>query len=439
MSTLSMVHGFFESNSNVRKSREKILNIQEKKFRKILRYAYKNSKFYHDLYTSAGINKDDLSTVSIEKIPIVNKEIIMNNFDEVVTTNDLNKEEIMDFIDVNRNPSDLFKGKYFVIHSSGGSGKVGVTVYNKRDYDYSYPFITRAYKLKFKRIKPVLYGAVDGHYSIVSFTLHGKKGITKFFSKPLVLDINNPLDKVVKKLNDFRPDILGGYFTGLKVLAKQQEKGSLKINPSYIVSCGEAVLKKDKEYIESVFEKSLINLYGLAESNLVGIGKNEFNGIYLNDDLVFLEIKEDHLLLTNLFNKTMPLIRYRVDDILKKKNDVKKILPFTLIDEVLGRAEQMIWLRNKEGGLDFIHPIVIAEFYVKGLDKLQIIVKTETSFDFLAVITGDKQTVVKNIKENMDRILNEKDFTTVKYNIITVDDIPVDSKTGKYKLVVKKH
>ena len=64
-----------------------------------------------------------------------------------------------------------------------------------------------------------------------------------------------------------------------------------------------------------------------------------------------------------------------------------------------------------EGKMDFIHPLVIADFFVKGLDKLQIVVKDKKSFDFLAVIPDkDKERVVKKIKEELDRILLEKNF-----------------------------
>jgi phenylacetate-CoA ligase len=89
--------------------------------------------------------------------------------------------------------------------------------------------------------------------------------------------------------------------------------------------------------------------------------------------------------------------------------------------------------------MDFIHPIVIAEFYVKGLDKLQLVIKDKKSFEFLAVITdNNKEKVIKKIKQKFDKLLKEKNFTDVVYSIKVVKSLKVDKKTGKFKLIVYK-
>lgn len=285
----------------------------------------------------------------------------------------------------------------------------------------------------------MFFGAADGHYAGVSFSSWLNKGVTRMFCRQLILDIKEPVEKHIKTLNDFQPEILGGYFTGLKILAEKQEKGELRIKPEFIVNCGEGFNPKEKEYVESVFKLPLVNVYGFAESMIAGIGKDEYDGIYLFDDIVYIEIKDDHILVTNLFNKTQPLIRYRIDDYPRLKKDEHRRLPYTLVDTVVGREEMVIWLRNDKGALDFIHPIVIAEFYVKGLDKLQIVLKDEYSFDFLAVINQeDKDEVVKKIKEKLDGILSAKQFNKVRYEVKVVDKLSVDKKTGKFKLIVKQ-
>lgn len=157
------------------------------------------------------------------------------------------------------------------------------------------------------------------------------------------------------------------------------------------------------------------------------------------DDISLIEVKEDHILLTNLFNKTEPIIRYRIDDYVKIKNDVKDILPFTLVEDIVGRAEFVIWFENNEGKMDFIHPLIFTDFYVKGLDKLQIAIKSKTSFVFRAVITSkNKEEIKKNIAEKLDKLLYEKKFTNVKFQIKIVDNLSMDKKTGKFKLIVQE-
>ena len=436
---MTLIHSYFELKIHERYSRQKILALQDKKFRKILKFAYKNSKFYHDLYVSNGIDEKDLDTIELEKIPTVDKNNIMQHFNDVLTVDDLKIKELFEFIDESKNPNDLFKNKYHVIHTSGSSGKVGIFVYTKKEWDTFYPYITKLFNFKFKKNKAAFIGATGGHFTGNSFISWSEKGPIRLFCKSLILDVNEPIDEIIRKLNDFQPDILGGYFNILVILAKKQEQGLLNIKPKFLTNCGEGVNQKDKEYITKIFNTSMSNLYGFAECVVCGFGKDEYGGIYFMDDISLIEVKENHILLTNLFNKTEPIIRYRIDDYVKIKNDEKKILPFTLVEDIIGRVEFVIWFENNEGEMDFIHPLVFTDFYVKGLDKLQIAIKSKTSFEFRAVITSNNtEEIKKNIAKKLDTLLSEKKFTNVKYEIKIVDNLSVDKKTGKFKLIVQE-
>jgi phenylacetate-CoA ligase len=440
MSLFAMARAMIESYIHEKMTRENILNLQEKKFRKMLNFAYVNSKFYNKLYSSKGIQKSDLSTIDIDKIPIVDKDLIIDNFDDVVIPEDITKKEILEFLEKSKDPNDLFKDKYHVIHTSGSSGKIGYFLYSKNEWDYLFTYLTKLFKFNFTKKKVAFVGATGGHFTAASsLAWVSNTGITKLFCKPLVLNINRPLDENIEKLNDFQPDVVSGYFNSLKILAEKQEQGVLHISPKHLVSSGEGITQIGKRYIEKIFNIPLLNMYAFSECFFLGIGKDEYNGIYLRDDLALIEIKDNHLLLTNLINKTQPIIRYRIDDYLKEKNDLVKKLPFTLIDDVVGRDEATIWLENDQGTMDFIHPLIMADFYVKGLDKLQIVLNDKKSFDLKIVIKDiDEKTVLEETKNKMDAILAEKNFNNVKYIIKIVQNIPIDKKTGKFKLVMKQ-
>jgi len=440
MSGFTIIKSYLQARASEKKSREKILQLQEKKFRKMIKFAYKNSSFYQGLYRSKGISEKDLDVVKIDDLPIVDKDVIMDNFDDVVTTQDINKQGILDFLEKSKVPNELYLNKYHVVHTSGSSGKIGVFVYSKKDWDNFFPYITRVFDFKLKKNKSVFFGAAGGHFLGASFSAWLDIGLSRFFVNSRIFDITKPLTLHIKKLNAFQPNILGGYFTGLKILAEEQEKGRLQIHPDVIVNCGEGIITKDKEYIEGVFGVSMTNLYGLAECAVMGVGKNRYDGIYLMDDLALVEIREDHALLTNLYNKTQPLIRYRINDFFEEKIDTCRQMPFTLVDNIVGRSEAMLWLENCYGEMDFVHPLVIVEFYVKGLEKFQIVVKDKKSFDFLVVIADtDKEQMVNKIREKLDKLLLEKKFTNVRYHVKVVDNLSVDPKTGKFKLIVVKN
>jgi phenylacetate-CoA ligase len=439
MSLITLGFSFFSMKINNRRNRSSILAIQEKKFRKMLIYAYKNSKFYHDLYVKNNISEKDLNSIDIEKIPVINKDILMDNLDDILTVSDVTKKELLNFLEKSTDPCELFKGKYHVIHTSGSSGKLGIFVYSKKDWDSFLPYLTQAFNFKFKRKRSVFLGAAGGHFTGASTSAWTSQGITRFFCKPLVLDINEPLDVIIKKLNEFQPHILGGYFNGLKVLSDQQTKGNLKLKPEILVNCGEGINPKEKKDIERIFKASMTNLYGFAESPIVGTSLKGSDGIYLWDTISLLEFKDDHILLTNLYNKTQPIIRYRIDDYVKKIKNPDDKIPFTLIDNIVGRDEFVIWFENKDGKMDFIHPLIFTDFYVNGLDKHQIVIKDKKSFIFRAVINSkDKNQVINNIKIKLEKLLSDKNFSNVKFEIEVVKELRADDKTRKFKLIVKE-
>ena len=76
MAIFTMMRSFIAMKLNKIRSRETILYLQNKKFRKMLKHAYRNSKFYRDLYNSHNITEKDLDTIDIEKLPIINKELL---------------------------------------------------------------------------------------------------------------------------------------------------------------------------------------------------------------------------------------------------------------------------------------------------------------------------------------------------------------------------
>ena len=56
---------------------EKLQKLQLKKLQNIFRWAYEHSKFYHKIYTDAGIEPGDVKTFDdIQKVPKVEKSMM---------------------------------------------------------------------------------------------------------------------------------------------------------------------------------------------------------------------------------------------------------------------------------------------------------------------------------------------------------------------------
>jgi phenylacetate-coenzyme A ligase PaaK-like adenylate-forming protein len=164
-------------------------------------------------------------------------------------------------------------------------------------------------------------------------------------------------------------------------------------------------------------------------------------GMYLLEDDLIFELQPDHICVTNLFNYTMPLIRYRLNDLLVPDLD-RCSFPFTKVKEVVGRYDEVLWFTNRHHEEDFIHPNVIVGFSVRGLNAIQIVWLDKTSFLFRARLDpslseDEERRTEAEIYRKLKAILDEKDMDNVTFQVQQVDSLPIDQHTGKFRLVVR--
>ncbi len=429
----------FKLNQNLRKDRHSILKQQKAKLRKLLKYAMKYSNFYRKYYSDNGISFNDLENINIDNLPTIDKKMMMDNFDDLVIPKEITKNRVENFLESSPYPNTTLFTKYHIIHTSGTTGEIGYYLYNQREWDFIKAISLRIFPVfGLKPKKYVFVGATDGHYAGVSLFLSPVNFPEQFFYRDyLVLDINYPLEQYIDILNRINPDIITGYPTGIGRLAEMQKIGKLSLSPKAVVCGGEPTTNETKEQIGEVWSCELINFYAASESLILGVERTDLRGFYLFDDVNYIEFGEDHILLTNLYNYTQPLIRYRMNDVLIPQKE-GGMWPFTKIKHVIGRQEELLWFINQKGDFDFIHPIVIVEFHVKGLNKHQVIKTGNTSFIFKAVISQQfrKDQVINKINERLGEILKKKEMLNLSYHIKMVNDIKNDPKTGKFNLIL---
>jgi phenylacetate-coenzyme A ligase PaaK-like adenylate-forming protein len=165
-------------------------------------------------------------------------------------------------------------------------------------------------------------------------------------------------------------------------------------------------------------------------------------GMYLLEDDLIFELHDDFTCVTNLFNDTLPLIRYRMDDVLIPQKDACGRSALTKIRDLIGRSEDSPVFLNQDGVEDFIHPSLIGELHVPGLKSWQIQLVDQTSFVFLARFEAnrgreEKLAVRREIREQLRAILAEKRMQNVVFQIEEIDRLKVDSASGKTRMILK--
>lgn len=446
MNYLNLLWNLYQLKRNAGRGREDIKKLREKKLRKLLTYAYDHSAYYHRVFEEAGITGKQIAIMPLSAFPVLDKQLLMEHFDELVTVPDLKQEDLRRFDAQESTDQKLFKDVYHVVHSSGSTGTPGYFVYDDAAWNQMLLGIIRAalwdmsmpqiLKLLHRGPRIVYIAATDGRYGGAMAVSDGIEGVR---ADQLFLDVKTPLSEWVRQIRAFKPNMVVGYPSAIKILGELVENGDVELDVFRVVSCGEPLGASLRSYLEETFDSDVVNIYGASESLALGVETSHAEGMYLFDDLNYIEVEDGEMYLTSLYNFAQPLIRYRISDQLVLTEPGKDSpYPFTLAGNIMGRNEDLMWFEDGKGARDFLHPLVIEGFCLEGLIDYQFRQVDSQSFEMLAEISDRRR--IRNIEAEMMRemgeILDEKHLEYVKFSVRFVEAIRPDTKTGKKQLIV---
>lgn len=433
---LTLVKSAIDHKFNEKLTRHQLEARQLKKFRKLVAFANERSPFYARVIKK---NKIDIECCTPQDFPKITKTDLIKNFDEIITDPRVTQKEILAFLSSSKNPGDLFKDRFYVVHTSGSSGEIGYFVYAQHEWFKGLSNLLRFQPSNLKK-RIAFIGPLGGHYTGVSMAMSSQQLFNKHLMNSQVFDVNDSLQTIVDQLNQLQPHILISYPSILRLLAEQTRSGKLSIKPKLIKTSGEALLPGDRAFIEHTFQSPLVNIYISSENLIMGSGHPQQEGLLLFEDDLMFELKDDHICVTNLYNYTMPLIRYIIKDKLVPEQLTKSPYPYMKVKEVLGRSEQDLRLATRNGE-DSISHHILTEFFVQNLERFQI---KKTSDDFFVfrmqasphLDNRQKKKLFEDIQYELNQILNKKLMSHVQFSIEEVDSFSVNKNSGKFQLVV---
>lgn len=422
--------------------------LQEKKLRMMLHHAWENSAYYKRTFEAAGITEEQLDELPLSCFPTIDKKTFLEYFDELVVPQDLHLRELREFDTAECADRRPYKGKYHVVHSSGSTGEPGYFIYDEAAWNSMLLGMIRAalwnmsmpqiLSLLAKRPRIVYIAATDGRYGGAMAVGDGISGVG---ASQLYLDIKTPLNEWIRRIKEFRPNMIIGYPSAIKILAELVEKGSAEVNAVRVISCGEPLAASLRDYLEKIFGTEVVNFYGASESLTLGVEMNTRDGMLLFDDMNYIEVESGVMYLTCLYNFAQPLIRYRISDrLILKAAEEGSPYPFTRAVGLLGRKEDILWFEDGHGNKEFLHPLAIEGFCIKGLLDYQFRQVGKDAFEMYAEISGSasEETVRAEMLNQMRKILLEKKLDYVQFYVIFVEEILPDPETGKKPLILPK-
>ncbi len=444
MNYLKTLTDLYRLKKNMKLSAEKMRSLQNGKLRKLLRFAWEHSSYYRAVFERAGITEEQLDTLPLSCFPTIDKQALLEHFDELVTVPDLKQENLREFDAREAADRKPYQGKYHVVHSSGSTGKPGYFVYDEDAWSQMLLGIIRAalwgmsmpqiLGLLMKRPRIVYIAATDGRYGGAMAVGDGIDGVG---AKQMYLDIKTPVAEWIRQIREFQPNIVIGYPSAIKILAQLMENGEVGLDAERVISCGEPLGTSLRTYLEKIFRTQVVNFYGSSESLALGVETNPKDGMLLFDDMNVIEVENGVMYLTCLYNYAQPLIRYRLSDRLTLKAPEGGELPFTRAVGLLGRNEDVLWFEDGRGNREFLHPLAIEGFCIEGLKDYQFRQTTKDTFEMFAETEhgASKERIRQEMLQQMREILSEKKLDFVQFYVNFVNEILPDIRTGKKPLI----
>ena len=348
-------------------TRRQLEEHQGRALHRMREYAYARSLFYRRFHK--GFTDRPLGD-----LPILTKEMVMEHFDELVTDPTVRLVDVEDHLATLSGGDELLGGRYRVASTSGSTGRRGLFLWDPGEwatilasYNRSFDWAGVGAGITRRTRMAVVSSTTPWHQSArVGTSVHSP------WVPTLRIDSGDPLESIVERLNGFRPRVLVAYASMAHLLAEEQLAGRLSISPGFVFASSEVFTEQARRRVEEVWGKKPFEVYAATEPAGIASECEQHRGMHLLEDLVITEVVDENnkptppgvyghkVLVTVLFSRTMPLIRYEMSDSVRPASSPHCPCgrPFALIDGIQGRAEDVLRFPATSGGQVSVQPIV---------------------------------------------------------------------------------
>ena len=409
---LSLLHTLEQQRQREKWTRQQLQTYQEESLRRLRKYAYEKSPFYQDFHKG-------MTNYPLQKLPVLTKAIMMENFDELVTDRALHLNDIRVFA-AQGGVGERFRNQYYVTATSGSSGHPGFFLFKEAEWVSVLASFARGQEWSGVRITLTRRQRMATVASISPWHMSSQVAATvKSWWRPsLRLPASQPISKTVAELNEWQPDVLISYASMAGVLAEEQLANRLRIQPSVVYVASEVLTSQTKNLVKEAWGDEPYDQYAATETAGIAAEHKSCRRMHFFEDLVIPEVVDEQyrpvppgeygakILVTTLFSRTQPLIRYELNDSIRVNTELHNCgLPFAVLEGVQGRVEDSLLLPSLSGGDILIRPLVINRVMdIVPVSGWQLIQQADNGLVLL--LTGARngltdQTLVNQIKSSL--------------------------------------
>lgn len=260
-----------------------------------------------------------------------------------------------------------------------------------------------------------------------------------------VFDLSdNAFEKVLSKFKSTNFDYINGYTSPIVQFAKFLKRKNVVLKTlcptlKVCIVTSEMLFDDDKMLLETQFGVPIVNEYGASELDLIAF-QNPKDEWQVNSETLYVEIldendnilpygEEGRIVITSLYNKAHPFIRYDIGDIgiLDEKSTLKK----PILKKLIGRTNDIANLPSGKtaAGLTFYY---ITKSVIENDGNVSEFIIEQLSLDVFKIKYVSKNALSPDEKETIGKAMIqylEPNISIVFERVAKLDR----SKSGKLK------
>jgi len=371
-----------------RYSLAQLQSLQERKLRSLFQHAQREIPYYGNLFQSLSLRPENDNPLSLLKhLPILSKE----------EARELFRSEFL------RNRAMDTEKSLLSVHTTGSTGTPLTVFLSEWEFLTASTFIVYGFLKSGASLRDSYGQIIVPGYQRNHFPFE-RLGILKQH----YIDLREGVEEILRQLKLAKPSVLYSYPSVLSLLARQilSSEGST-YRPGLIVTHGELLTDQTRSLIAQAFGCPVRDSYGAAEAFRIAY-ECEHQRLHIIADSCVVEADETtldadgaaDLIITPLYLRRVPLIRYRIGDRGILSDDTcpcGSCLP--VIRKLFGRCDDFLTLPS--GRKISARAVNLLE-RVPGMIEYQIIQKKRDLFEVIVKPNREfSETTVREIERTI--------------------------------------
>lgn len=353
-------------------SAEESRSQQWQALREMLRHAYATTPYYKGIFDRLRATPEDIKTpADYHRLPVLTKQDIKEHIEEM-WSRDFRREDL---------------------HAAATGGTTDTPVPLLRDIECIRE--RNAVQMRFNQwagLEPGdkmfwVWGARMDFAENPSWRwrLYDRQLMRQVWAPSSLLN-EEIMAKYADEMERFRPQAILAYPTPLAMFAEYlQASGRSFHRPKTVICTAEPLQPEQRRAIDAAFGVRTFNHYGSRDFGMIAAECEFHNGLHVNPAAVYLEYAQgegvdlSEVLVTDLLNRGMPMLRYRVNDCAEPGGECPCGRRYPLMRAVEGRTADNFYLANG----DVVPGVAFTNRLIKvcpGIRKMQLIQEDYSRF-----------------------------------------------------------